>query len=210
MITNDSPAKTSEVVSNTVKKTQSFEISYSKSIAQSAKSFSKFSLQASIGGKFLGIGASVDTTTEFGMEIGRETTTTNENKKSVSNEVTYTISKTVEVPPFEKVQVLSYVNWVDNLSLPYKAKVTVTGYAPRFEVDNKLDSKTMKVLLSKYGFNERLIKQTSTSLIFEVRGIFKGSFGLDSVFTTTSLGKTRNTIKYYDVIVSQSSFNNGS
>ena len=154
--------------------------------------------------QFLGIGASVDTTTEFGMEFGNDETVSIINSKSVSNEVTYTIKKAVEVPPYEKLEVLSYVNWVDNLSLPYKAKVTVTGVAPRLENDSRLDAKTIKVLLSKYGYAERLIKETATSLTFEVRGEFIGSFGFDSVFSVTSLGKTRNATNYYNVITSQS------
>jgi hypothetical protein len=164
---------------------------------------------ASIGGKLLGLGAGTDITTEFGMELGGEVATTNDNKKSFSNEVTYTIRKTVEVPPFTKLQVLPYVNWVDNLSLPYKAKVTVSGDAPRFENDSKLDSKTMKVLLSKYGFDERLIEETATSLTFEVHGTFTGSLGLNSVFSSTSLENTHNITCYYDLITSQSLANNG-
>jgi hypothetical protein len=208
VLTNDSPAKLTEEISNEVKKTQSFEISYSKSIAESWKFFYHFSVHASVSAKFLGIGASVDTTHEFGFDYGKDVTTTHEIKKSVSNEVSYNIKKTIEIPPYEKVQVLSYVNWVDNLSMPYKAKVTVTGVAPRFENDSRLDAKTMKVLLSKYGFDERLIEETATSLTFEVRGEFTGSFGLDSVFSATSLGKTRNTTNYYSVITSQSLANN--
>lgn len=66
------------------------------------------------------------------------------------------IKKSIEVPPYEKVKVLSYANWIDNMSVPYKAKVTVTGSAPRFESDSRLDTNTMKVLLSKYKFDEKL------------------------------------------------------
>jgi len=114
------------------------------------------------------------------------------------------------VPPYSSVEILSYVNWIDDLSLPYKAKLTVTGVAPRFKDDSRLDSTTMKVLLIKYGFDERLIEETATSLTFEVRGVFKGSFGLDSVFSVTNLGNTRNTTTHSNLITSQTfATNNG-
>jgi hypothetical protein len=57
---------------------------------------------------------------------------------------------------------MSYANWIDNLQIPYKAKITVTGKAPSFEKDSELDSHTIKILLSKYGFDERLLNETST------------------------------------------------
>jgi hypothetical protein len=55
-------------------------------------------------------------------------------------------------------------NWIDNLQKTYKAKITVrktlTG---SFEKNSELDSHSIKILLSKYGFDERLLNETSTS-----------------------------------------------
>jgi hypothetical protein len=126
-----------------------------------------------------------------------------------SNEVTYAIDKEIIVPPFSKVQVISCANWIENLSIPYKAKITVTGIAPHFVQDSRLDSHTIKVLLNKYGFNERLLRETLNYITFETRGTFRGSFGLDSVFSSTLIRKTRNNNNYYYVTASQSLTENG-
>jgi hypothetical protein len=86
--------------------------------------------------------------------------------------------------------------------MPYKAKITVTGEGPRFEDDHELDSDTIQVLLSKYGFDERLIEQNPKSLTFETKGTFVGSFGLDSVFSVHSLNEDIQK-QFYDVFVNQ-------
>ncbi len=201
-LTNDSPAEISEEISNEVKKTQSFEISVSNSVMKSSRFFNQFSISASIGGKFLGFGPSIDAHTEFSYELTKDKFNSETETKTVKNEVTYNIKKIVNIPSHQNVQVVSYVNWIENLKMPYKAKITVTGEGPRFEDDHELDSDTIQVLLSKYGFDERLIEQNPKSLTFETKGIFIGSFGLDSVFSVHSLNEDIQK-QFYDVFVNQ-------
>ncbi len=201
-LTNDSPAEISEEISNEVKKTQSFEISVSNSVMKSSKFFNRFSISASIGGKFLGFGPSIDTHTEFSYDLTNDKFNSETETKTVKNEVTYNIKKIVNIPSHQNVQVVSYVNWIENLKMPYKAKITVTGEGPRFEDDHELDSDTIQVLLSKYGFDERLIEQNPKSLTFETKGTFVGSFGLDSVFSVHSLNEDIQK-QFYDVFVNQ-------
>jgi hypothetical protein len=73
--------------------------------------------------------------------------------------------------------------------MPFKANITITGEGPRFLDDFELDSRTLEVLLSKYGFNEKLIEDKPESLTYETKGVFVGSFGLDSVFNVNDISE---------------------
>ncbi len=73
--------------------------------------------------------------------------------------------------------------------MPFKANITITGEGPRFLDDFELNSDTLKVLLSKYGFDEKLIEDKPESLTYETKGVFVGSFGLDSVFNVNDISE---------------------
>jgi hypothetical protein len=69
VITNDSPGLMTENFSNTVKKSQTFQLSRSNSITQSSKSFRHFSVKGHIGFNLLKIfDASGDAGTDFGED----------------------------------------------------------------------------------------------------------------------------------------------
>ncbi len=95
----------------------------------------------------------------------------------------------MNIPPNQKLQFSSYVNWIDNLRIPFKANITITGEGPRFLDDFELDSDSLKVLLTKYGFDEKLIEEKPESLTYETKGVFVGSFGLDSVFNVNNISE---------------------
>lgn len=197
-----------EKFSTSIKKAQSFSLSRSSSITESAKSFSHFNVKAHVGVSFAGVDAGVDGGADFGQDWGRDSTNTNGDSTTTSNEVTYTIDKEISVPAFSKVQVMSYANWIENLSIPYKAKVTVTGISINPKQNSTLDSQAIKDALRKIKFDEKLLSETSTSLTFETQGTFTGSFGLNSVFSATLIGTTRNTTSSYNMSINQSSANN--
>jgi hypothetical protein len=193
-----------EKLTNSIKKTQSFTLTRSSSISESSKSFSHFSVKGKVDFKVVGAEAGA----EFGQDWGRDSSSSNGDATTTSKEVSYSIDKEISVPPFSKVQVMSYVNWIENLPIPYKAKITVTGVYKNSKENKTLDSQALKNALQKIKFDEHLLNETSTSLIFETHGTIMGSFGLDSAFTSTFIGKTRNTTDHAMSV--QSSSINGS
>lgn len=199
-ITNDSPASLSQTVSNTVTKKQTFELSFSNSVTESRNSFFNMTVETNVGFKFPGLGGEVSTDTNFGWNWSRNETTVKSLTTQTIKEQTYTINKTVNVPAHSSVKVISYVNWIENLSIPYKAKLTFKGIGPSFENKGALNSNVIKVLLSKTGFNDKLLEEGESYVTFETHGQFTGSFGLDSVFSVTSINGTQNFTNYEKII----------
>jgi hypothetical protein len=80
VITNDSPGLMTEKFSNTVKRTQTFQLSRSNSITQSLKTFRHFSIKEYIGFSLLNIfDVSGDAGTDFGEDWRIDGTKTNGN-----------------------------------------------------------------------------------------------------------------------------------
>ncbi len=72
------------------------------------------------------------------------------------------------------------------MKIPFKAKITILGKGPSFEANKAINSDLTEVLLKEYGFDEKLIKRTSKTLIFEINGTLIGTFGFDPDFIVTS------------------------
>ena len=209
-INNCSPGTLIEEVSNTVKKTQSLKLSISPSVTKSAKFFSKFTIPAEISAKFLGMGESVSTSLEFGYEIGQNSTNNKDWEQTATRDVTYSVKKTVNVPPDQCFKIASYVNWIENPKLPYKALIDVTVMKKSGGVSEHEESRNV---LKKMGFDEKFVNETTNSLVYETSGEFTGSFGLDSMFSVSKIGQNckceekDNDVTYYDVKVHYSPTN---
>ena len=65
--------------------------------------------------------------------------------------------------------------------------MNVTGTGPRFLADKNLDSKVLKVFMSKFNFTEELLSKTWNSLIFEIKGHIKEWFGSYTVLNVTTI-----------------------
>lgn len=111
------------------------------------------------------------------------------------HEARYEISKKVWVPPQTSVKIISYVNWIQNLDLPFTATLRVGGLVPRETSQGFLrpavaNLAEVRALLEYADFDDRTVvseEEEGNELIFKIKGVFSGSFGLDSVYRVEPL-----------------------
>ncbi len=183
---NDSPKKIEEKVSNQLTKTHKFELLISNSIIKSSQFFNQFFIKGSIDDSYLGNEKNNNKRKEFEFELTDDLRGSENNSIITTKDVIYSVKETVIIPPHQKAKVISYFNWIENLRIPFKAKITILGKGPSFEANNAINSDLTEVLLREYGFDEKLIKRTPKALTFETNGILIGSFGFDPNFIVTS------------------------
>ncbi len=174
---NNSPAELTETITAT--RTITNTVSYG--FKQSLKLFAKTELEA-------GIPLLVSGKVELGMEFGFEANQQITNQKSE----TYTINRQVKVPPRTKVEAHGYINWVDNMQVPFTATARITGLADCLKLSgqvqyNYVNADIIKSFLELNGFNQRIIRVEADSVLAEVSGIFQGSYGLDTVFSVNEI-----------------------
>ena len=162
-------------------------MSITESIRASLTVFARLGIKVSASAKIFGVGADAETSLEVGFETTLESSYEASHSHTVTSEQTYEIRKKIITPPYTKLKVLSYVNWIDDLTLNYKAKLHVYGTGPTFMENPNLDVAAINSLLAQKNFKERKIDQTSHSVIYQVKGQLKGSFGLDSIFSVSEL-----------------------
>jgi hypothetical protein len=183
---NDNPKKIEEKVTDQLTKTHKFELLFSNSIIKSSKIFNQFYITGSIDGSYLGERKNNNKRKEFEFELTDGLRESENNSIIITKEVIYSVKETVIIPPHQKAKVISYFHWIENLRIPFKAKITIVGKGPSFEANNVINSDLTEVLLKEYGFDEKLIKRTSKTLTFETNGILIGTFGFDPNFIVTS------------------------
>lgn len=162
-------------------------MSITESIRASLTAFAHIGIKVSASAKIFGVGADAETSLEIGFETTLESSYEESHSHTITSEQTYEIKKKIITPPYSKLKVLSYVNWIDDLTLNYKAKLHVYGTGPIFMNNPNLDVAAINSLLTQKKLKERKIGQTSHSVIYEVKGQLKGSFGLDSIFSVSEL-----------------------
>lgn len=192
-IINHSNASIEEELDVSFKKTETHEVTISSSILKSHKDFDLVEIQSHAGLNWEIIDFGVEYTSSWGFEDTIEQTEAESNTVTNSEERTYELKKTIQIGPNQSVHVLAFTHWIDNVVLPFKAKFHITGFGPKFLQDRRLHSDVLKVFIDKFGLShEKLINQTSKSLIFEGRGQVKASFGLSSIFNIKQLDPKQN------------------
>lgn len=192
-IINHSNASIEEELDISFKKTETHQVTISSSILKSHKDLDSIEIRshASLNWEIIDFGT--EYTSSWGFEDTIEQTEAELNTVTNSEERTYKLKKTIQIGPNQTVHVLAFTHWIDNVVLPFKAKFHITGFGPKFLSDTRLDSDVLKVFVNKFGLShEKLINQTSKSLVFEGRGQVKASFGLSSIFNVKQLDSKQN------------------
>lgn len=189
LITNNSNATLEQMLENEIKRTKETTTSWSMDIVNGADAHVEASFSF---GSLFHAGASADyhfSKEEFNGKEHRE-----------SEEVTYRISKKVTVPPLTSLKIVSYVTWINNLELPFTAKLEIGAIGP---VPNKegtlftprsVELKAVKSLMdiARFRDNGAASKYEDTlnkKMVYMMNGMFKGSFGLNTVFDAEPIDK---------------------
>ncbi|CAF4945407.1 unnamed protein product, partial [Rotaria sp. Silwood1] len=98
-----------ESITHSITRTNSFTYS----IKESLKYLSGLSFKAEIPFISTNSGSTIDMKSELGGESQQQWTQTRQE--------TYSISKTITVPPNECIEVKSFVKWIENISIPFNA-----------------------------------------------------------------------------------------
>lgn len=189
LITNPSNATLEQELENTISKTISTTTSWS------VTTINGVDIHAEAGFAFDFFSAKVDTGYHYSNEKF------NGQEHTESQEVEYRINKKITVPPMTSVKVVSYVNWVSDLELPFTAKLEYGALGPVENDQNTLfsqknvDLTAVKSLLEKAGYKgigaksvyEDPVKKT---MVYTTDGVFKGSFGLNTVFSVEPVTAT--------------------
>ncbi|CAF4551464.1 unnamed protein product, partial [Rotaria magnacalcarata] len=114
----------SECITQSITRTSTFLYSFKESL----NFLSGISFRAAIPLVSTAGGSMIDMKSEVGGESQQQWTQTRQE--------TYSISKTITVPPNECIEVKSFVKWIDNISVTFKAKIKISGRCHRLRVNN--------------------------------------------------------------------------
>ncbi|CAF1116241.1 unnamed protein product [Rotaria sp. Silwood1] len=163
-----------ESITHSITRTNSFTYS----IKESLKYLSGLSFKAEIPFISTNSGSTIDMKSELGGESQQQWTQTSQE--------TYSISKTITVPPNECIEVKSFVKWIENISIPFKAKMKISGRCHRLRSDNgqivenqPMDRDLIQQYLKMNSFQGQILSCTEDNVVMvELTGTFKGSYGL--------------------------------
>ena len=179
---NPSDATVNEEIDYSFTKKNSYDVTFSETSEKIWKGYFETSVKMDFGFKIFGIGATCDVTVKGGFEKTTSTSTTNGRTVSHATEETISIKKSVTLPPHTSVKVTSYLEKLENLEMPFKAKLTVYGDGPLYENNGKLSSGAIRSLLQRTDADADLmeISSTDTTVSFRYEGTMVASIGLKS------------------------------
>ena len=83
-----------------------------------------------------------------------------------SSSRTYSIFKTVELPPYSSVKISSYANWINDIRVPFNMTLKFTVKSFRRQSDGStanfwrtMDSEFDKYVMKRHGFNGKVRKE---------------------------------------------------
>ncbi|CAF1188808.1 unnamed protein product [Rotaria sordida] len=163
-----------ESITHSITRTNSFTYSFKESL----KYLSGLSFKAEIPFISTNSGSTIDMKSELGGESQQQWTQTRQE--------TYSISKTITVPPNECIEVKSFVQWIENISIPFKAKIKVSGRCHRLRSDDGqiIENQPMnRDLIEQYlkmnSFQGQILSYAEDNVLMaELAGVFTGSYGL--------------------------------
>lgn len=118
-----------------------------------------------------------------------------------SEVITYRINKKVTVPSHSSVKIVAYVNQIKDLELPFTAKLEIGAIGPVPNLNRSafsiqpVDVRSVKALMNLADFNGKgaateYEDTKSKKMVYLINGMFKGSFGLNTVFDAEPVGAT--------------------
>lgn len=110
-------------------------------------------------------------------EISVDMTLESQQSWSSSTSETYEVCQEIDVPANTSVEVLWYIDFIDNLEIPYHLQVEVTGT----QADHELSSDELKKVLLQTGCTGEITDgPDNNSVTVELSGTFIGSYGMNS------------------------------
>lgn len=160
VINNPSQAEVTETVAVTRSIESTFEWGLTETLTVGA------SLTWKAGVPFGGAEGQINVSLELGSHQTWVETTT----------LTYTTERVVSVPPMTCVKVSSYVDWVEDLTVPFELKAKM--YAAM--AGQSLPGADIKMLLTETGDVTKVVQELPYSVIVLLRGDVSGSYGIDT------------------------------
>ncbi|RHZ68685.1 hypothetical protein Glove_294g157 [Diversispora epigaea] len=96
----------------------------------------------------------------------------------------YAIAKKVKVPPNSCIKAIDYVDFVENIEIPFEATAEITAIGDRYKKNGKIiknakvDSDAVKLFLKENNFQGEIIGSEKNSVLAKVQGTFRGSYVL--------------------------------
>lgn len=181
---NNSSATITQTLEESVETKESFTFAFKES----------FSIMTStkIEVSFLKV-ASASGTISFtgGFEASQSKTKETTRKTSLKTEI--------KIPPFTDIEASVYSVWANNVKLPFKAKMLVTGVAKRIVAaqpsqvqDGEVPGDVIEAYIKESGGKKmKIIKRSGDSLLVEVSGVLTGNVGLESTVSTRQVKKIK-------------------
>ena len=127
-------------------------------------------------------------------EMTKQSSTTSDKRteEGGSRSRSYSIQKTVNLPPYSAVKISSYANWVDDMTIAFKLNLrfTVRSFRRRMNGEGTnawrtMDDAFVKHLVKLQKFPGDIVRSGYDAVYGQIKGHMKASVGLESVFMAT-------------------------
>lgn len=180
---NNSTATITQSLEESVETKESFTFSFKESLSMMYSTTMEVSAFAI---------ASVSSTFSFTGGFEASQAKTKETTKKT------TLKTDIQVPPHTDTEASIYSVFADNVVLPFKAKMTVTGLAERIVADDPSETQDGEVpgdvieayIMETGGKNMKIIKRNGSNIEVEVNGEIKGNVGIESTVSTSEIKRS--------------------
>lgn len=184
---NNSPAEITKTIEETIETKESFTFSFTESFSMMYET----SIEASVG-IFKG---SASMKFEGGISATQSKTRETTRKETVKDEI--------KIPKYTDIEVNIITQRADNVVIPFKAKMLVTGTAQRIVADRPSETQDGDVpgdVIESYiratgGKNMEVIKRTGNNIVVALTGHLTGNVALKSTVSANEVKKIKPTDK---------------
>lgn len=180
---NDSPATITTTLEETVESKTSATFTFTESFSMM--------IQTSLEVNFAIFKGGISTQYQGGFTATQGKTVETTKKTSLKTEI--------KVPPYSDVEASIYNVWAEDVVLPFKSKMLVTGVTQRIVADQPDKTQDGDVpgdvieayIKAKGGPNMKILKRTDDSILVELTGKVKGNIALESTVSTREVRKIK-------------------
>lgn len=178
---NNSPATITKTIEETVEHKDTVTYSFTESFTMM--------YETSIEVNYLIFKGSASMKFQGGFSATQSKTKETTKKTSVKDEI--------KIPPYTDIEASIYNVMTDDVTIPFKAKMLVTGTAKRIVADNPTQTQDGDVpgdIIEAYikatgGKNLKVLKRTGSSLEISITGEMTGNIGIQSTISTRNVRK---------------------
>lgn len=180
---NDSPATITQTLEETVETKESATYSFTESFSMM--------YQTSIEVSYLILKASASMSFQGGFQATQTKTKENTKRTSLKTEI--------KIPPHTDIEASIYNVWAEDVVIPFKAKMLVTGTAKRIVADQpdqtqdgEVPGDVIEAYIRATGNNKmKIIKRTGNSILISLTGELTGNVGIESTVSTKEIKKIK-------------------